>query len=126
MQYSLLLALFVAALVYAEVAVYCVAHKHRVIHAAVAAIVLIAALVLDYTYTPVSWAQENKPVSYFLVNVWLFAAPLVAMSAASLLVAKLDRAIGRHMVIVLLAAALTLVWPIFALYSVCASGVDCI
>ena len=118
--------LLVGALVFAEVCLYCAVRKwfRAVVLIGVATCTLL--VVLDYALQPLSYAMQMRPVAYFLVIVWIAGLPLAILSAAALLLAQVDAPIARHLGVLVISVVVIAVLPLFGLWSICMSGVDCI
>ncbi len=122
----LLWPLLVGALVFAEVSLFCAARGwfRAVVLIGVATCGLL--VVLDYALQPLSYAMQMRPVAYFLVIVWIAGVPLAILSAAALLLAQVNAPIARHLGILVISVVVIAVLPLFGLWSICTSGVDCI
>ena len=118
--------LLVGALVFAEVCLYCAVRRwfRAVVLIGVGTSTLL--VVLDYALQPLSYAMQMRPVAYFLVIVWIAGVPLAILSAAALLLAQVNGPIARHLGILAISVVVIAVLPLFGLWSICMSGVDCI
>jgi hypothetical protein len=83
-------------------------------------------LVLQYSTQPTSYAMQTRPVAYFLVVVWVTLVPLVALAVGGHLLARVQQTVLRHLGLSALAAGVIAALPVFALWSICTSGVDCV
>lgn len=68
----------------------------------------------------------DRKVASLLLGLWTVAAPVAVLSVLSLGLSKLHQPIWRHLVVFLLGPAVTYFYPWLVLWSVCASGLDCI
>ena len=118
--------LFLGALLYAEFSAYWAARRLVRPRLVVAALLFVVLLVLQYWTQPTSYATQTRPLAYFFVVVWVTLVPLVALSIGAHLLARVSHAAIRQVGLFVLAGGVIAALPVFALWSICASGVDCI
>ena len=90
------------------------------------AIVSTLLVIVDYATQPTSYALQTRPVAYFALVARTVVVPLTVLSVGAYLLGKIERAAWRQPSLCLLALVVTAALPIFALWSACAGGVDCI
>jgi len=113
-------------LVFVEIAAYFASRGLLRLQVFTSVSVLALLVLLEYAIQPRSYAMQMRPIAYFLVYAWTMAVPLAVLSAGAYLLSKTDAAVWRHIGLLALSVAVIAVLPIFALWSICASGVDCI
>ena len=118
--------LLAGALVFVEVAAYFGSRRSLRLLVFTGVVVFGLLAILDYATQPTSYAMQTRPIAYFLVVVWTVAVPLTVLSVGAYLLGKLKPAVWRHLGLCALSVAVIVALPIFALWSICASGVDCI
>jgi hypothetical protein len=126
---SLLLSLWpllVGALVFVEVAAYFGSRRFLRLLVFTGIVVFALLAVLDYVTQPTSYAMQTRPIAYFFVVAWTVAVPLTVLSVGAYLLGKLRPKVWRHVGLCLLSVGVIAALPIFALWSICASGVDCV
>ena len=116
---------YVLALVYLEGAVYFGARKRSFVALWAVGAIGVFLLLLYWSSDP-SYARETRPFAFFIVMLWIVAVPVMVLSAVSLLLNRVRRLAMQQVLIVGTAAVAVFFWPLFALYSVCASGLDCL
>lgn len=116
---------YVFAIAYAEAAVCVFARRLRllVLWAAGAIAVL---MFLEYWTSGPSYVHETRPLAEFIMFLWIVSVPVALLSAVALLATHAKRVAVQQALIILTATATVFFWPAFALYSVCASGLDCL
>jgi len=98
-------------------------YAHQAVLASVTALVLLG---LWFWYeTPWELFPDRKVAASFL-GFWTAAVPVVLFSALSFGASKFKRQVLKHLVILLICPIVVYAYPLFALMSVCASGLDCI
>ncbi len=118
--------LLAGALVFAEVSLYFAARRWFRVVVLIGVATCGSLVVLDYALQPPSYAMQVQPVAYFLVILWVIGVPLAILSAAALLLAQVAWPIWRHLGLLLISVGVIAALPLFGLWSMCASGVDCI
>jgi len=80
-----------------------------------------------WSEAPWQWrVSPERDVAPYLLGLWLVAVPVAALSASSFALARLRRPLWRHMGALVVSVAAVSFYPFFALYSVCATGLDCL
>jgi hypothetical protein len=83
-------------------------------------------LYIEYWSSGPSYAREARPVLSFFVMLWIVSVPVGILSAASLLIRRARRRAVQQMLVLVAVTLVVFFWPLFALHSVCASGLDCL
>jgi len=115
---------YLLALAYLEGAVYLSRGLRYLAPWTLAAIAVL--LCIEYWFSGSSYVREAHPLLSFLVILWIVSVPVLALSAASLLILRVGRHAARQILILGTVALVVFFWPWFALHSVCASGLDCL
>lgn len=68
----------------------------------------------------------ERKVATTMLGLWIVAVPIAVLSILSFGFSKLQHAFWRHLGVLLSSAAIVHVYPWFVLFSICASGLDCI
>ena len=98
-------------------------YAHQLVLASVTALVLLG---LWFWYeTPWKLFPDRK-VAASLLGFWTAAVPVVLLSALSFGASRFKRYVMKHLVILLVCPIVVYAYPLFALMSVCVSGLDCI
>jgi len=118
--------LLLATLLFVEVSAYCAARKFFRLQFSIGAVAFVVLLVFQYATQPMSYAMQMRPYAYFFVLAWVAAVPLVVLSLGAALLAKIGSSAWRQVGLTILSLVVIIALPIFALFSICASGVDCI
>jgi hypothetical protein len=118
--------LLLAVLVFVELSAYCASRKSFRLQFSVGAVAFVLFVILQYAIQGTSYAMQTRPFAYFLVVAWVTATPLVALSLGAALLVKLRAPVWRQLGLAVLSLGVTAAYPIFALWSICTSGVDCV
>jgi hypothetical protein len=90
------------------------------------ALVIAGSIAIWYFTQPVTSPRLFRPGAYFLYVAWIMAVPAALLTIVSHALARSRFRLVKHGGVALSAAMLAPAWPIFGLYSICASGLDCI
>ena len=114
------------ALVFSEAALLLLEQKRYALQAVLAALTVGVMLALWFWFeTPWTLFPERK-IAVSLLGFWTVAVPIVVLSALSFGASKLTSPVFKHLVILLIGPIVVYAYPLFALLSVCASGLACI
>jgi hypothetical protein len=114
------------ALAFCEAALLLLDQKRYALQAVLAAVTVGVLLALWFWFeTPWRLFPERK-VTTSLLGFWTVAVPVVVLSALSFGASKVTRPFFKHLVILLICPIVVYAYPLFALMSVCASGLDCV
>ena len=119
-------AVFVLALAFAECLLFCSSRGLIRMQVAVGGLTLVVWILLWYFVEPSTNPRILRPFVYFLFVLWVVATPLAIVAAGSYLFARIRAAIFRHSAMALMSVVVAIMWPFFALWSLCSSGLDCI
>ncbi len=114
------------ALIFCELALLLLGQKryaHQVALAAVTALVLFG---LWFWYETPWKLFPGRKVASSLLGFWTVVVPVVVLSALSLGASRFERPVVKHLVVLVVCPIVVYAYPLFALMSVCASGLDCI
>tara|TARA_R110002096_G_scaffold323848_6_gene517992 strand:- start:1048 stop:1446 length:399 start_codon:yes stop_codon:yes gene_type:complete len=117
---------YLLAFTVAELLLFLKERKGLVTEIIVASVICIALTVLGQYQSHSSWAAENRPVLLALVNFLSILMPLIVFVAANQFLVKIQHAVQKHTTLLVVALATMFVWPLWALYVTCASGLDCL
>lgn len=117
---------WIVALAYAQFALFC--SRRRLVKwlIFVAVAVVIGLMVLEDRTAGPSGAKENWPIATLLVGIWVMTVPVAILSGGALAISRLTKELWRQVSLIFLVLLTMFFWPIFALFSVCASGIDCL
>lgn len=122
---SVMLPLYVVAILYSEVAAYLAARRLAILalwaSGAIGAIVL-----LQYWAVDPSFERQSRTVLFFGVTLWNAAIPVIILTAALLFIVRMRNLVSRQLLIIALAGLAVFFWPVFALISWCASDLYCV
>lgn len=71
-------------------------------------------------------AAEHRPILLSLVNFLSILTPLTVLVLANQLIPKMRNAVQKHFALLIVVTATMFIWPLWALYLTCASGLDCL
>ena len=92
----------------------------------IAFVILCGLTTLGYFQAHNSWVLNNKPISFMLVNVLSILVPLVIFVIVNQYLVHLNKTVIKHIWIFVTTTSTISLWPLFALYLTCASGLDCL
>ncbi|WP_321529259.1 hypothetical protein [Sedimenticola selenatireducens] len=119
-------AYYLLAFAVAELLLFLKERKGLVPEIIVASVICIALTVQGQYQSHSSWAAENRPVLLALVNFLSIVMPLFVFVAVNELLVKIRKAVQKHIALLVVVLATMFVWPLWALYVTCASGLDCL
>lgn len=117
--------LYLLAIVYLEGAVYLVRRQWGLL-ALWACGAIISLLILEYLSSGPSYIRETRPLASLSVMLWIVGVPVAVLTGASFLLVRVRGLAIRQVLVLVTAIVVVFSWPGFALYSVCASGLDCL
>ena len=118
--------LLFGALIYAEAVAFCAAQRWRLAQLSIGLVTFSGLVILQYATQPSSYALQTRPFAYFLVIIWVTFVPVAVLSVGAHLLGRADAPILRHVGLAALAVTVIAALPLFALWSLCASGLDCV
>jgi hypothetical protein len=71
-------------------------------------------------------AREMTPLLLAVNDLIIVGVTLILFSTVTRFVAKISNSVFKHLVLGLVAFVSAMVWPLFALYTSCATGLDCV
>lgn len=123
---GLSLGVFVMSFTFAKALSYIIAQKPYWMQLAAVALTFIGSIGVWYLTQPATNPRVLRPFAYFLFVVWIVAVPLALLAVLSYMASRVRSPLLRNAALVVVAAAVSFVWPFFALSSLCNSGLDCI
>lgn len=89
-----------------------------------AAGVVIALMIYDQLDN--SGAANNKPVLTAIVNFLTISMPILVFLVANQFITKITNTINKHLCILLVVISTMILWQSWAVFVICASGLDCL
>ena len=72
------------------------------------------------------WAAENRPVVLAAVNFLTALLPLIVFVVANQFLVRVTGNAQKHVGLLIIVLFTMFVWPLWALYVTCATGLDCL
>jgi len=73
-----------------------------------------------------SWTAKNRPVLLACVNFLSILMPLIVFVAVNQFLVKIRNSFLKHVVLLVVMLATMFIWPLWALFVTCATGLDCL
>jgi hypothetical protein len=121
-----LLPYYILALVVSELLLFLKEKKGLGFEVIVASILCILLTVLAQFQTHSSWALENRPALLAFVNLLSILMPIATFTIANQFVTRIEPTPMKHMALLGTVLVTMFIWPLWALFVTCASGLDCI
>jgi len=100
--------------------------KGLVLEIVVAVTICIALTLLGQFQNHGSWIAENRPVLLAAVNFLSILMPLTLFVAANQFLGRIRKTVLKHASLLVVVLITMVIWPFWALYVTCASGLDCL
>jgi hypothetical protein len=73
-----------------------------------------------------AWAAENRPVLLALVNFLSALMPLFVFVVANQFLVRVKENTQKHVGLLIIVLVTMFIWPLWALYVTCVTGLDCL
>ncbi len=73
-----------------------------------------------------TWAMENRPVLLAVVNLLSILMPITALVITNQYLLLINSTAMKHFSLLVVVLITMFIWPLWALYITCASGLDCL
>jgi hypothetical protein len=120
------LALLLAAIVFSEASLLLLSDE-RFAAQSILALGTVCVLFLSWFLVEDPWhVVPDRKITTVLLGLWTVSGPVIVLSVLSFAFSRLRHPLWRHLGVLLASVAVVYLYPMFALLSVCASGIDCI
>lgn len=73
-----------------------------------------------------AWAADNRPILLAMVNFLSALMPLFVFVVANQFLARVKEKTQKHVGLLSIVLVTMFIWPLWALYVTCATGLDCL
>ena len=121
-----MLPFYLLAFVLAEVLLFLRERKGLLLEIFVAASVGLVLTALGQFQSHSAWAANNRPVLLAAVNLLSASMPLIVFVVANQFLVRVKETKQKHFGLLVIVLVTMFIWPLWALYVTCATGLDCI
>ena len=117
---------YILALVVSEILLFLKEKKGLGFEIIVASVLCLIFTVLAQFQTHSSWALENRPALLAVVNLLSVLMPIATFTIANQFVTRIETIPMKHIALLGTVFVTMFIWPLWALFVTCASGLDCL
>lgn len=117
---------YILAFVVSEALLFIKERKGLVLEVILAFVICVALTIQGQHESHSSWAAESRPVLLAVVNFLSILMPLIVFVGANQYLVRIRNTIQKHVSLIGVVLATMFIWPLWALYVTCASGLDCL